>query len=65
MEYIVFTEIHNWEEHTMERWYYGTYDRATANEVAYELGQDRAEGVFHSICPLAEAEKWGVKNLPY
>lgn len=54
--YIVFTEI--FTEEGIERWYYGTYSHDRANEVAWELGD------FHGICPVEEAEEWGVLNLP-
>ena len=48
--YVVFTEVDG------ERWFYGVYERDRANEVAADLGKE--------VCPLAEAEDWGVKNLP-
>lgn len=58
--FMVITEIH--ENGKMERWYYGTYNRARANEVALELGGEWP--VYHCVIPANEAESWGVKNLP-
>lgn len=63
MTYIVYTEIHNRDEGTVERWFYGRYDRATANEVAYELGNNWREGVFHCACPIEDAPSLGVQNM--
>ena len=62
MNYIVITEI--FENGTCERWYYGTYSRDRANEVALSLGSDRANGIFHSVIPESDAEAYGVKNMP-
>ena len=58
--FVVFTEIIN--DNGIERWYYGTYEKARANEVAYQLGGEYP--IYHSICPLEDAKKWGIKNLP-
>ena len=61
MMYVVYTEIH--EAGTIERWYYGTYSRAEANDVAYELGGSWP--VYHCVCSAEEAEAMGVQNLPW
>lgn len=60
MEYIVYTEI---LENGVERWYYGTYDYDRANEVALELGSEYP--IYHCVCALEDAERMGVKNLPF
>lgn len=59
-DYIVYTEIHTGGD--MERWYYGTYDRNRANEVALSLGNDN--GVWHCVCKTEEAKALNVLNLP-
>ena len=61
MEYIVYTEI--LENGKVERWYYGTYNRDRANEVALELGGEYP--IYHCVCALADAERMGVQNLPF
>lgn len=64
MRYIVYTEVHNWDNGTVERWYYGCWaDRDKANEVALELGCDRAEGIWHCVCREDEAEGLGIHNM--
>lgn len=57
--YIVYTEIH---ENGIERWYYGTYDRHTANEVALALGGEYP--IYHCVCKAEEADAFGILNLP-
>ena len=60
---IVYTEIQrSFEEGGSECWYYGTYDRATANRVAIELGNEYP--TYHCVCKASEAEEFGIKNLP-
>lgn len=59
-DYIVYTEIHAGSD--MERWYYGTYDRNRANEVALNLGNSNS--VWHCVCKIEEAKALNVLNLP-
>ena len=58
--YTVFTEI--FTENGIERWFYGRYEHERANEVAYELGQNWTDRIFHSICPTEEEAEWGILN---
>lgn len=60
-EYIVYTEIHHDQGET-ERWYYGTYTREKANEVAIELGNNYP--IYHCVCEEKDAEKFGILNMP-
>ena len=60
--YIVYTQIH--ENHTIERWYYGTYETAErADEVALALGNEYP--TFHCVCKAEEANDYGIQNLPF
>ena len=58
-KYIVYTEIHHDE---VERWYYGTYDREKANDVALEMGG--AYPIYHCVCKEEDAEELNIQNLP-
>lgn len=62
MEFMVVTEII--ENGNTERWYYGTYSEARANEVALELGNDYDEGIFHVVIRADQADAFKVNNLP-
>lgn len=59
-KYVVYTEI--LKEEGIERWYYGTYTRERANEVALQLGNEYP--IYHCVIEAEEAVEFGIKNLP-
>lgn len=63
MKYIIYTEIIS--KSGTQRWFYGRYDNEDrANDVAYELGQDRENGIYHCVCDEDEAKKLSIQNMP-
>lgn len=61
--FVIYTEILT--ATTTERWYYGAcHDEGSANEIALELGCDRAEGIYHCVCDLADADALHIQNIP-
>lgn len=59
-DYVVYTEIHT--NGGLDRWYYGTYTRNRANEVALELGGEYP--VFRCVCKATQVHDYSIKNLP-
>ena len=65
-KYIVYTEIHN-PNGAIERWYYGTFSKDRANDVAEQLGtkiDDFGVRIYHCVCKADLVDCFDIQNLP-
>lgn len=62
MEYIIYTEIFG---ETIERYYYGSYNRNKANEVAMQMNRSAGSDTHYCVCDMEQAKALEVMYLPF